>query len=121
MDPITLAIVTSVLGNLIYDGIKEAYLSLKTALQDKYGVGSEIVQAINNLERKPESQARQAMLQEEVIGSGANLDPDLLHFANTLIEKLNEYTSGKIEIKQDIKIHGDRNIVTGHGDVKLST
>lgn len=119
MDPITLAITTA-LANLSQDLIKDAYTAFKAALQDKYGVNSELVEAVDKLEEKPESKARQAMLQEEVASSGAGQDPDLLQVANTLIEQLKVLSGGKVDINQDIKIRGDRNIVTGQGDVTVN-
>jgi len=119
MDPITLAI-TAALANLSQDLIRDAYTAFKAALQDKYGVNSELVEAVDKLEEKPESRARQALLQEEVAGSGAGQDPDLLQMANTLIEQLKELSAGKVDITQDVKIRGDRNIVTGQGDVTVN-
>lgn len=119
MDPITLAI-TSALANLSQDLIKDAYTAFKAALQDKFGINSELVEAVDKLEQKPESKARQAMLQEEVASSGAGQDPDLLRVANALIEQLKKLSGGKVDINQDVKIRGDRNIVTGQGDVTVN-
>jgi hypothetical protein len=116
MDPITLAI-TAALANLSQNVIKDAYVAFKAALQDKFGVKSELVEAVDKLEEKPESKARQAMLEEEVASSKADQDPDLLQVAKALIEQLKELPGGKVDIIQDIKIRGDRNIVTGQGDV----
>lgn len=116
MDPITLAITTA-LANLSQNVIKDAYTALKAALQDKFGVKSELVEAVDKLEQKPESKARQAILQEEVESSRADQDPDLLQVAKALIEQLKELPGGKVDINQVIKIRGDRNIVTGQGDV----
>ena len=117
MDPITLAITTA-LANLSQDVIKDAYAALKTALQHKFGVKSELVEAVDKLEQKPESKARQAMLQEEVANSGAGQDSDLLQVANVLIKQLRELPGGKVDIHQNVNIRGDHNIVTGQGDVK---
>lgn len=119
MDPITLAITTA-LANLSQDLIRDAYTAFKAALQDKYGVNSELIEAVDKLEQKPDSKARQAMLQEEVAGSGAGQDPDLLQRANALLDQLKELSGGKVDINQDIKIRGDRNIITGQGDVTVN-
>lgn len=119
MDPITLAITTA-LTNLSQEVIKDSYIALKGALQDKFGVDSEVVEAVDKLEDKPESKARQAMLQEEVAGSGAAQDPALLDMANNLISQLKELSGGKVDIRQDVNIRGDRNIITGQGDVTVN-
>lgn len=119
MDPITIAITTA-LANLSQDLIKDAYLAFKTALQNKYGTSSELAAAVDKLEQKPESPARQAMLQEEVASSGAAQDENLLQLANALIEQLRELSGGKVDIRQNVKIKGDRNIVTGQGDVTVN-
>jgi hypothetical protein len=118
MDPITLAIITA-LANLSQNAISDAYTAFKVALQQKFGVNSELVEAVDKLEQKPTSKDHQATLQEEVTSSGAGEDPDLLYMANTLLAQLKELSGGKININQDVKIKGDRNIVTGQGDVSV--
>jgi hypothetical protein len=119
MDPITLA-VTTALANLSQDVIRDAYAALRAALQNKYGINSELTEAVDKLEQKPDSKARQAMLQEEVAGSGAGQDQELLQLANELIEQLKQLSGGKVDIRQDVNIKGDRNIVTGKGDVTVN-
>jgi hypothetical protein len=61
VDPITLAITTA-LANLGQEVIKDAYNALKAALKQKFGVRSEIVEAVDKPEEKPDSKARQALL-----------------------------------------------------------
>jgi hypothetical protein len=119
MDPISLAISTA-LANISQDVVRGAYAALKGRLRDKYGGNSGVVEAVEKLEEKPESKARQAVLQEEMISSGANQDKDLVQLANDLIEELKKLPGGKVDIKQDIQIRGDRNIVTGQGDVSVN-
>jgi len=119
MDPITLAITTA-LANLSQTVISDAYQALKAALQQKYGVKSEVVEAVNKLEEKPESKARAALLQEEVLSTGAGQDEELLQLANTLLEELKKPSTGRTDMKQDVRIKGNRNIVTGQGDVTVN-
>ena len=59
-------------------------------------------------------------LEEEVANTKADQDPKLLQTANELLEKLKELPGAKVNINQDIKIRGDRNIVTGRGDVTVN-
>ena len=71
MDPITTAIIAA-LANLSKDVIKDGYNALKAALKKKFGSESDLVDAVEGLEKKPDSKARQAMLQEEVAVVKAN-------------------------------------------------
>lgn len=119
MDPITLAI-TAALGNLGQAVIQDAYNALKAALQHKFGVDSDLVEAVDRLEQKPDSKARQAMLQEEVETAQANQDPGLVQIAQALLEKLKDLPGGQVNITQDVDITGNRNIVTGQGDVTIN-
>lgn len=119
MDPITLAIVTA-LANLSQTAIQDAYTAFKAALQKKYGVKSELLESVDKLEQKPESKARQSVLQEEVADAKADQDSDLLKVANELLGKLKELPGANIEILQEITIRGDRNIVTGQGNVSVN-
>jgi hypothetical protein len=119
MDPITLAIVTA-LGNLAEAAIQDSYNAFKAALQKKYGIKSELLESVNKLEEKPDSKARQSVLQEEVANAKADQDSKLLQTANELLEKLKELPGAKVNINQDVKIRGDRNIVTGQGDVTVN-
>ena len=119
MDPITLAITTA-LANLSQDVVRGAYAALKGKLRDKFGAESQLVEAVNKLEEKPESKARRAVLQEEVASSEASQDTDLLQLANVLIEELKKLPEANVNINQEVKIRGDQNIVTGQGDVSLN-
>ena len=119
MDPITLAITTALI-NLGQTVIKDAYDALKTALQKKFGADSDLVDAVDKLEQKPDSNARQAVLQEEVEVSKAAQDSELVQLAEGLVEKLKELSGGQVEILQDVNIKGNRNIVIGQGSAKVN-
>ena len=65
MDPITTAIVAALSAGAISGitdtaktAVNDGYNKLKSLLTKKHGAGSEVVQAINKLETKPESQGR---------------------------------------------------------------
>ena len=92
MDPISLAISTA-LANLSQDVVRGAYAALKGKLREKFGGNSELMEALQKLEEKPESKARRAAVQEEVAGSGASQDTDLLQLANALLEELKKLPS----------------------------
>ena len=119
MDPVTLAIITA-LANLSQTAIQDSYAAFKAALQKKYGIKSELLESVNKLEQKPDSKARQSLLQEEVANAKADQDQNLLQVANELLEKLKELPGTNVNINQDIKIKGSRNIITGQGDVTVN-
>ena len=119
MDPITLAITTA-LGNLGQAVIKDAYDALKGALQLKFGADNDLIEAVDKLEQKPDSKARQAVLQEEVEMLKAAQDLELVQLAEILFEKLNKVSGAQVDILQDVDIKGNRNIVTGQGDVTVN-
>ena len=121
MDPITLAI-TSALGNLGVTAINDAYQALKAALQKKYGVESDLVDAVNNLEKKPESDSRKGVLEEEVDASDVSNQEEILKLAQNLLEVVKSQPGGESRIQQIIKqsVKGDRNIFSGSGVVTVN-
>jgi hypothetical protein len=95
MDPITAAIVTAASAGAI-EGLTEVsktaltgvYGKLKALLVNKFGKESEVVQAVEQVEAKPASPARQALLAEEVLTVRADQDAELLQLAQTLLQAL---------------------------------
>src|SRR5260370_37693950 len=100
MDPITSAIVAAVsagaMGGLTEVGktaLTDAYGKLKALLVKKLGKESNVVQAMEQVEAKPASDARKAMLAEEVAAVKADQDSDLLALAQALQQVLQSSTS----------------------------
>ena len=121
MDPITLAIYTG-LANLGTTVINDAYQALKAALQQKYGVDSDLVDAIEKLEKKPDSEARKGVVEEEIASAEANKDVELVKIAEALIEVVKSQPGGENKVQQVItqNVKGDRNIFSGSGDVTVN-
>ena len=99
MDPITTAIVAA-LANLSKDAIKDGYSALKVALQKKFGDKSDLVDAVDKLEKKPDSEGRKAILQEEFEIAKVNDDPDVMRLAQDLLDKIKEQPGGQQTINQ---------------------
>ncbi len=99
MDPITTAIVAA-LANLSKDVIKDAYGALKAALKKKFGSESDLVDAVEGLEKKPNSEARKAMLQEEIEAAKINDEADIIQLAQDLLNKIKEQPGGQNIINQ---------------------
>ena len=101
MDTITTAIVAA-LANLSKDAIKDSYNALKSALKKKFGEKSELIDTIDRLEKKPDSEGRKATLQEEVENAKVNDAPQILQLAQDLLDKLKEQPGGKQIINQTV-------------------
>ncbi|BAY87948.1 hypothetical protein NIES267_74720 (plasmid) [Calothrix parasitica NIES-267] len=100
MDPITTAIVAAVVSEVSKAVISNSYEVLKAALKKKCGSESDLVSAVNQLEKKPDSDARKAMLQEEVEAAKVNDDPEILQLAQDLLDKLKDEPGGQQIINQ---------------------
>src|SRR5437660_6583964 len=92
MDPITTAIVAvlsagaiSGLTDTTKTAITDGYNKLKDLLTKKHGAGSGVVQAIAQLETKPESQGRKDTLQEEIAAVKAEQDDEILAAAKQVL------------------------------------
>lgn len=99
MDTITVSIVAA-LANLGKDAIKDSYNVLKNTLSKKFGAESDLVDAVDKLEKKPDSEGRKSTVQEEIAISKANEDPDVLKLAQDLLDKIKEQPSGQEIINQ---------------------
>jgi tetratricopeptide (TPR) repeat protein len=64
------------------------YHDLKTALSRKFGAASDLLEAIEQLEKKPGSTGRQEVLKEEIAAVRADQDAELRALARTLLDQL---------------------------------
>lgn len=102
MDPITSAIVLGVAGNLATDALTAAYTSLKKALTKKHGQDSDLVDAVNKLEKTPDRDDRKATVEAEVKIAKANDDEELVKLAQDLLNQLKEQPGGVPSIIQNV-------------------
>jgi hypothetical protein len=109
MDPVTTAILAALVAGITHGTTKvgeniisSAYESLKTVIKRKLGADSEVTVAIQTLEKTPESQARKAVLEEEILKVGADKDDDILDAARLLKEKISETPDGEKHIQNAI-------------------
>ncbi|MBI5651687.1 MAG: hypothetical protein HZC40_14775 [Chloroflexi bacterium] len=112
MDPISLAVVGA-LAKLSEQAIKDAYEALKALIARKFGKESDLAQAVENLEKKPESVGRKETLVEEVTASNADRDQELLQAAKAL-SAIIKTSSGSSQIIQTAT--GDQNIQVAGND-----
>ena len=115
MDPITTAIIAALAG-LSKDVIQDSYNALKAALKKKFGAESDVAEAVEKLEKKPDSDGRKAMLQEEIELVKANDDPEIVQLAQALLKQMESKESGpskfKVEFQGEVKgvQIGDHNV-----------
>ncbi len=99
MDPITAAIITA-LANLSKDAIKDCYCGLKGLLKSKFGATSDLMDAVDKLEKKPDSKGRQTIVQEEVEAANINNDPEIMRLVEDLRNIIEEKAGGEGGINQ---------------------
>ncbi len=96
MDPITTAIVTAVsagaAGGVVKEAVIDAYKGLKAVIKRKFT--GELPAAIEKLESRPDSKARQDVVAEEVRIIDADKDPETLEAARKLIELIKASPGG---------------------------
>lgn len=88
------------LADLGKNALKQGYNALKATLQEKVGEESDLMDALTRLEKKPDSEARKAAVQEEVEIAKINDDPEILQLAQDLLEKIKEQPGGEQVINQ---------------------
>lgn len=94
--------------------VKEAYRDLKLLLIDRFRFESDIEDAIESVEQKPESEARRSVLAEEIESSGALHDHEVnLRAAELLGQAIRE---GQIQTGRD----GTCFLRTGTGTITIN-
>lgn len=126
MDPITTAVVAALSAGAIgglteasKTAITDADTRLKDLLSRKFGTTSEVVQAIEQVEAKPESASRQATLQEEIAAAHAEQDHETLAAAHHLLALIQQQAGPSNFIVQNNapiqgQTIGNQNQITQH-------
>jgi hypothetical protein len=115
-DPIATAILAA-LTKLAEPAIKDAYDGLKAILTRKLGTDHDVLQAIENLEKKPDSIGRREMLKEDIASTGADADAEILACARSLLENLKKQPGDQATVQQTVT--GNQNIFSGTGDIHI--
>ena len=71
-------------------------------MKKKFGDQSDVVNAVEQLEKKPDSEGRKATLQEEVENAKVNDDPEIVKLAQDFLNQLKEQPGGQQIINQNI-------------------
>ncbi len=102
VDPITGAIVAALAAGVASGAgevgkkvVVDAYEGLKNAIKRKVGAESDVAEAVEKLEQKPDSEGRKTMLAEEVGEANLAQDEELMKQAQELIAALKETAEGE--------------------------
>lgn len=100
MEPIITTAIISGIASIGKVVIKGGYTALKNHLIEKLGAESDLIDAVERYEKKPDSEARKAAIQEEVELSGVENHPDMVKLARDLIEQIKQQPGGQDIINQ---------------------
>ncbi len=120
MDPITTTILAALVAGVAAGAtevgkkaIVDAYEGLKTIIKGKFGDQSDLAQAVQKLEDKPDSEGRKVTLQEEVEAAQADKDAEILAAVQALEEKLSQH--GDERVQKMLRSEGGEQIMRGRG------
>jgi hypothetical protein len=110
MEPITftailgaLSVIAAGAGGAVGQNLAtDAYEKLKATLRRRFGDDSDLVEAVDKLEQKPDSQGRKQTLQEEVEASGVDQDPEVRQAAQELLDQVRAQPGGEQHIQNAI-------------------
>lgn len=121
MDPITIIVTAVVLGaaagskEVATQAVKDAYAGLKSLIVRKFGDKADVEEAVKGVEKKPESEARTAVLKEELEAAAAAQDTEVLKQAQALLELLEKHN--ELPATYQATVHGSGAIAQGEGAV----
>jgi hypothetical protein len=110
MEPITFTAIVAALsagvatgaGKVMENALVDAYQGLKVTLKRKFGDQSEVVDAVDKLEQKPDSEARKALLQEELEAADADEDDEIRQAAEKVRELIEAQPGGEQHIQHAV-------------------
>ena len=97
MDPLTVIISALTAGaaaaakDVVAQVIKDGYAGLKALVVRRFGQKGDVEAALEGVEKKPDSQARQGVLKEELEKAGAAQDAEVVRQAQALLALLEQH------------------------------
>jgi hypothetical protein len=112
MDPVTAAISVALaalatgaakgVGEVGKKLVVDGYEGLKELVKRKFGADSKVAEAMDKLEKDPDSSGWKESLGKEVTRAGADKDPEIVAAAQALLEKIKALPGGEQHIQQAI-------------------
>ena len=123
MEPVTTTIVAALVAGAVAatkdvtaQAIKDAYEGLKGLIVKKLGKKADVEEALEKVEARPDSEARQAVLQEEMEMAQAGEDAEVVAQARELLALLKK-EGVEAGTSYRAELHGDGAIAQGPGAV----
>jgi beta-phosphoglucomutase-like phosphatase (HAD superfamily) len=123
MEPVTTTIVAAVVAGAVAatqevasQAIKDAYQGLKGLIVKRLGKKADVEEALEKVEARPDSEARQAVLQEEMEMAQADEDAEVVAKARELLALLKR-EGAAAGTSYRAELHGDGAIAQGSGAV----
>jgi hypothetical protein len=117
MEPVSSAIIGALTEAAVSPAIKASYANLKNIIINKLAHNKDIIDAVNKLEEKPSSRARQELLREELIATNVKDDAEICGAAENLLMQLGNSISGQ-NVTQNV--NGHNNVFSGTGNVTIN-
>ncbi|MGF6408360.1 hypothetical protein [Paraburkholderia sp. MM5482-R1] len=119
MDPVTTAITAALSAaasgattEVAKKAISDSYEGLKGLLKKKYGSESDVAEALDKLDDKPDAKGRRQTVEDELEAVNAGADPELLAAARALLQQINAVPKAE----QNVQIaHGTGIAQAAHG------
>lgn len=106
MDPVTMAIIAAVeaglssaAGDVAKKALVDCYDGLKALLKKKFGGDSDVAEAVDKLEEKPDAKGRRQTVEEELQAVNAGTDQELLAAAQALLDQLKAIPGAKHNVQ----------------------
>jgi hypothetical protein len=101
VDPISAAIIAALAAgaasgatDVAKSALVDGYIGIKNLIKKKWGGDSDVSKAVQQLQDKPDSDARKAMLVEEVKAAKIAEDPELTTMAQSLLSLIKSMPDG---------------------------
>jgi hypothetical protein len=126
MDPVTLIVSAIALGaaagakDVVPQAIKDAYAGFKALVVRKFGGAANaahVGDAVKQVEDKPESEGRKAVLQEEIEAAKPAIDAELIAKAEALLKQLQDAGQAPAGVSYTATLTGSGAIAQGPGAV----
>lgn len=120
MDPISIIALALAAGaaaaakDVAAQAVKDGYAGLKALIIRKFGGKGDVQTAVEQMEKKPDSEARQELVKEELQTAGADQDDEILNQAQVLLELLKQHDAQTVTT-YSASLTGDGAIAQGPG------